>query len=198
MHSLTHPGLQAAVSILRATAQKAHRAGCRVLPAFTFPAALPNLLQVSLSVHNLVQQQAKNRKVAGVLKTLSAGLVATGLVGGTALALCLLGPGGLLFAPAVAPAAFSACVAGGGAAGLSASYFAGQKTDQGVALKASAVALHDAHQAAQQQLPNAVNRFADAMEHLAKFFNMLSDSVQRIEDTASRVEARLKEDVLTG
>jgi hypothetical protein len=155
------------------------------------------LLQVSLDVKRLLEQQDKNRRVAGSLKTLAAGLVGTGLLGGAALALCLLGPGGVLFAPAVVPAAFSACVAGGGAAGLSAGHFASKKTDQGVAQQASAKALHAAHQAAQQQLPNAVKRFAGAMEHLAKFFNLLSDSVQRIEKTASRAEARLR-DMLTG
>jgi hypothetical protein len=154
-------------------------------------------LQVTLDVQALLDSKKKNDKIASGLKLLSAGLVTTGVVTGSVLALCLLGPGGLLFAPAVAPAAFGASCAGGTAAAVAVGYYSSQKTDQGVALKESAAVLHDAHRAAQQQLPNAVSKFAGAMEHLAKFFNLLSASVQRIEGTASRVEERLREDALT-
>lgn len=147
-------------------------------------------------MEKLLQRYKQQQKLASTMKLAATGLTGLGLTVGIVLACGLLGPAGVLFAPALAPVAFSACAAGGGAAAVAMGQYASERTERGVALRETAQVLHEAQTASQQQLPNAVDRFADAMTHLAQFFSKLHGGIQRIEASAARIEGRLRENML--
>jgi hypothetical protein len=147
-----------------------------------------------MDVEALMLKDQKHKEMQGKLQWAAGGLATAGMATGAVLAIGLLGPGGLLFAPGLAAAAFSASCAGGGAAALAAKCASTASGAKSVAVRHSAQVLHDAHGAAQQQLPQAVVLFSKAMGHLAEFFTLFGQSIQRIERTAERIEDRLKKE----
>jgi hypothetical protein len=157
----------------------------------------PLASQVRLDVEKIqLMQHHKDKKVA-LFKNIAAGLVTAGVTGGAALALALLGPGGVLFAPQLAAGAFSASVAGGVASAAVVNMVAGENASKAVALRESVKVLGNAQVAAKERLPHTVGVFAEAMEHLAQFFCTLHGSIQRIEHGAARIEESLREETLT-
>lgn len=69
--------------------------------------------QAQLVIDNNIAKQHRNQQKLQRIKAVGVGCLTLGVGTGAVLALGLLGPGGLLFAPYLAAPAFSASVAGG-------------------------------------------------------------------------------------
>lgn len=163
-----------------------HLSNPRLLP--------PSCPQVNLDIKALAEKYATHNSHEQKLGWAAGGLAVAGVVGGSALAMCLLGPGGVLFAPHLAAGALGASCASGSGLAVGFKCASDAAAAKAVAVRESAKVLGDAQRAAEGQLPEAVRKFAGAMAHLAEFFSLLGNSVQRIESSAARIECRLKKE----
>lgn len=91
--------------------------------------------QAQLVIDNNIAKQHKTQQKVHRLKAIGAGCLTLGIGTGCVLALGLLGPGGLLFAPSLAAPAFSASVAGGAAVAGATAAAGDYKTHKQVAYK---------------------------------------------------------------